>query len=49
MLDGGRAGTIVSAVWGVSGPPILYRIHPDAAPRSVVADPCRLVLLHPLT
>jgi len=49
MLDGGRTGTIVSAVWGVSGPPILYRVHPDAAPRAVVADPRRLMLLHPLT
>jgi hypothetical protein len=40
----GRTATIVGAVWGISGPPVLYQVHVDAGGRQV-ADPRTLVVL----
>lgn len=41
----GRAGTIVGAVWGRTGPPLAYRVRPDGSPRATLADPHDLIVL----
>lgn len=41
----GRVATIVGAVWGVSGPPVAYRIRLDEPEVTVTAGPGELVVL----
>ncbi|MFI0416732.1 hypothetical protein [Spongiactinospora sp. 9N601] len=48
ITNGPRAGsgaTIVGAMWGLTGPPLAYRVHPDRSQTAIVADPDDLVVL----
>jgi hypothetical protein len=43
--DVDRAGTIVGAMWGLSGPPTSYWFHPDCAAIHMTAEPKDLIVL----
>ncbi|MFC3499903.1 hypothetical protein ACFOOK_02785 [Micromonospora krabiensis] len=43
--DADLAGTLVGAMWGLSGPPISYWVHPDGAALKMAAEPQDLIVL----